>query len=89
MPRLMKGYEVEWCKGVPVDPESGDADLDAADMHIRDFLTLEQARKFAKEKLSEDWFGSVRITPFELVPFEPGYPGLTREYTGESEYIDE
>jgi hypothetical protein len=88
MARLLKGYEVEWCKSVPVDPESGDADLDRADMHIADFADIRAARKFAKSKLKEDWFGSVRVTPFELVPFEPGYPGLTREYTGESEYVE-
>jgi hypothetical protein len=88
MVRLMKGYEVEWCAGCPVDPESGDTDLDAADMRIKDFADLKAARRFAKKKLAEDFFGSVRITPFELQPYEPGYPGLTREYIGEPEYIE-
>jgi hypothetical protein len=86
--RLLKGYEVEWCKGVPVDEESGDADLDAADMRIKDFADLEAARRFARKKLPEDWFGSVRITPFELQPYEPGYPGLCKEYVGNPEYIE-
>jgi hypothetical protein len=88
MARLMNGYEVEWCAGVPVDEESGDADLDRADMRIEDFADIKAARRFAKKKLKEDWFGSVRITPFALEPFEPGYPGLTKEYTGEPEYIE-
>jgi hypothetical protein len=88
MTRLMKGWEVEWCKNVPVDKESGDADIDRADMHCRDFATKEQAMAFAKKKLPEDWFGSVRVTEFALEPFEPGYPGLTKEYVGQTEYIE-
>lgn len=87
--RLLKGYEVEWCVDVPTDKESDDADLDNADLRIKDFAKLDDARKFAKAKLPDDWFGQVSITPFEMVPFEPGYPGLTREYTGEPEYITE
>ena len=90
MARLHEGYEVEWCAGCPVDAESGDTDLDAADMRIKDFpkSQLEQARAFARRKLEEDFFGSVRITPFELQPYEPGYPGLTKEYVGDPEYIE-
>jgi len=30
-------------------------------------------KRFAKEKLKVDWFGSVRITEFFMEPFEPGY----------------
>lgn len=90
MARLMKGWEVEWCAGCPVDKETGDTDLDAADMRAKDF-PLDQKDKalaFAKERLKEDFFGSVRVTEFYLEPFEPGYPGLTREYVGESEYVE-
>ena len=86
MARLLKGYEVEWCAGCPV--VDGDTDLDRADMRIEDFTDLKAARRFARKKLEDDFFGSVRITPFEYQPYEPGYPGLTREYTGEPEYIE-
>lgn len=88
MARLMKGWEVEWCSHVPVI--DGDAQLDDAVMHFKDF-PIEQKDKaveFAKKKLEIDWFGSVRITEFYMEPFEPGYPGLTREYSGQPEYID-
>lgn len=59
-------------------------------MRCRDFPSRTKARRFAKRLIYErkDWFGSVRLTPFEMQPFEPGYPGLTREYVGESEFIE-
>lgn len=88
MDRLLRGYEVEWCAGCPVDEESGDTDLDRADMRCKDFADLKAARRFAKKKVGDDFFGSVRITPFEYQPYEPGYPGLCKEYTGESEYVE-
>ena len=85
--KMMKGWEVEWCQGVPKDPETGDNDLDAADMRYRDFPLdkKEEAMAFAKEKLEIDYFGSVRINEFELVPL---YPGLTREYVGKEEFVE-
>lgn len=83
---MRKGFEVEWCAGCPV--RDGETDLDNADMRIAEFEDIKAARRFAKKKLPQDFFGSVRITQFELQPFEPGYPGLTKEYIGEPEYID-
>ncbi len=81
-----KGWEVEWCANVPKD-EDGENLLDDADYRIKDFLTREAAIKFAKKIFPKDWFGGVKITPFTLVPIEPGYPGLEKEY-GESEYCE-
>ena len=85
MTRLMKGWEVEWCSEVPL--VDGENDLDAADMRYRDFPLdkKEEAMAFAKEKLEIDYFGSVRINEFELVPL---YPGLTREYVGKEEFVE-
>lgn len=84
--RLLKGWEVEWCAGCPV--VDGDTDLDNADMRFADFSNKADAMKFAEKMLEVDFFGSVRVTQFEMVPFEPGYPGLTREYVGEPDYVD-
>lgn len=88
MANLMKGWEVEWCSDVPVI--DGDAQLDDAKMHFKDFPLDKKAEAvaFAKEKVKDDWFGSVRITEFEMVPYEPGYPGLCREHVGQPEYIE-
>ena len=84
---LAKGFEVEWCAGVPKD-EDGENDLDSADYRIRDFATIEAARVHAKKVFPKDWFGSVRITPFEMVPYEEGRPAKFKEYSGESEHYE-
>jgi hypothetical protein len=88
-PRLTKGWEVEWCAGCPV--RDGDTMLDEADMRFEDFPTKEPAMKRAQEILDsgKDFFGCVRVTEFEYVPYEPGYPGTYREHIGEPEYVDE
>jgi len=67
----MKGYEVEWCSDVPVI--DGDAQLDDARMHFKDFPLnqKDKAVAFAKEKLKVDWFGSVRITEFFMERLSP------------------
>lgn len=83
---LSKGWEVEWCAGCPI--VDGETMMDDADMRCRDFADKERALKFAAIKLKEDFFGSVRVVEFELQPYEPGYPGLTKEYISEPEYID-
>lgn len=83
--KLMKGWEVEWCAGVPL--VDGENDLDNADMRFKDFSDKAKALEFAKKMLEKDWFGSVRVTEFEMQPFAPGYPGLTREYVRDSEYV--
>lgn len=85
--KLMKGFEVEWITDVPVN-EFGDADYDAATYHTADFADLEKAREYAKKVLPLDFCGSVHITPYELVPYVPGRPGLYKEYTGEVEHIE-
>lgn len=85
--QLMRGWEVEWCAGCPV--VDGDTDLDRADMHYADFSNKEDAMKFAAEKLPQDFFGSVRVTEFRMEPLVCGHPRpLTREYVGDSEYVD-
>lgn len=85
MSRLLKGWEVEWCAGCP--ERDGDTDLDAADMRFRDFATRDAAMKYAQEVLPKDFFGQVTVNEFEMVPFEPGFPGLTRDYLGQPEHI--
>jgi hypothetical protein len=82
--RLRKGFEVEWVPHVPI-LDTGEADIDNATVKHRDFADIESARIFAKLVLDEDFFGSVAITPFEYVPFEPGFPLLDKEYTGDGE----
>lgn len=84
--RLMRGWEVEWCAGCPV--VDGETMLDDADMRFADFSNKEDAIAFAKKVLERDFFGSVRVTEFEMQPYEPGYPGLCREYIADPEYID-
>lgn len=84
--KIKKGWEVEWCAGCPV--RDGETILDEADMRIADFSKKNDALKFARRMLTKDFFGSVRVTQFEMQPYEPGYPGLTREYISEAEYVD-
>lgn len=82
----MRGFEVEWCAGCPV--RDGETDLDNADIRFQDFKDLAAARRYAKRMLKKDFFGSVQINEFVMEPFEPGYPGLTKEYIGKTEYVD-
>lgn len=84
--RLMAGWEVEWCAGCPV--RDGETDLDNADMRFADFSNKEDAVAYANKVLAKDFFGSVLVTQFEMQPFEPGYPGLTREYVSDPEYVE-
>jgi hypothetical protein len=86
--KLERGFEVEWCSKLPVD-EFGSSDFDRATMNCVDFATIEDARVFAKEIYPKDMIGEVRITEFEMVPYEPGLPGTYAEYIGESEYYSE
>lgn len=90
LPPLDRGWEVEWCSHIPrvKDDEGNDteeADLDGASIHACDFLTLTVARAFAKKVFPEDQFGCVRITQFEMLPYEPGSRAKYREYIGPSE----
>lgn len=92
-PRLEAGWEVEWCANVPkVKDDDGndteESDLDAADIRIRDFATLEAARTFARQVFPKDWFGSVRITRFHMELYEAGYTAKFKEYDGEPEYYE-
>jgi hypothetical protein len=84
-PRIMKGFEVEWCDNLPIDG-NGYPDVDAASHSFRDFASRENAVAFAKTV--RDYWGAPRITPFELVPYDDGQPvRLTRKY-GDEEVTD-
>lgn len=85
---IAKGWEVEWCASVPRN-ESGDLEIDLADYRTEDCRDKESAVRLAQSKLPEDFFGSVRVTPFELVPLFPGARVTTREYTAEAEHIED
>lgn len=80
--RLLRGWEVEWCAGCPV--VDGDTDIDAADMRFRDFATQAAAMDFARKVYKDSFFGCAMVNEFYLEPFEPGFPGLTREYVGQA-----
>ena len=83
---LKRGFEVEWCAGCPV--RDGETIMDAADWRFKDFADKPAAMAFAAKVLPKDFFGSVRVTEFEMQPYEPGYPGLCREHIGDPEYVD-
>ena len=83
--QLDRGFEVEWCAELPGDGFGG-ADFDRAKFVREDFATLEQARLRAIEVYPRDCCGQVVITEFEMLQYEPGYPGKYAEYIGESEY---
>lgn len=85
---MMSGFEVEWCENVPTFPD-GSSDIDAIDWLRRDFSKQDEAVAFAKDRLPFDGFGSVRVTPFEMEEIEPGACAYHREYTGDSEHIEE
>lgn len=92
-----RGWKVEWCAGVPLD-EFGDAILDAGDYRREVFADREAADKRAREVYPNDFFGSVQITPVELIdPYADIHEGTMRrtrpehyqwEVVGESEYYD-
>lgn len=85
--QLDRGFEVEWCSDMPGD-ESGDCYPDRATYECRDFKSIEDARVFAKEIYPSDVCGSVSITEFQRVPYEPGFPATYAEYIGEPEYYE-
>jgi DNA primase catalytic subunit len=86
-PVLNEGWEVEWCVSVPMN-EFGEADHDSADRRFQDFKTEGEARAFAVKVLPSDWYGGVRLTPFYTEPYNDGYPGGSREYSADAEYIE-
>jgi hypothetical protein len=74
-------FEVEWCTAVPDRPDGG-SDWDRASYSSRDFQTADKALDFAA------WIGprslcEVRVREFELVPYDDGGPGASREYLQE------
>lgn len=71
------GFEVEWTTDVPT--RDGESFFDEGKVHTRNFRTLAEAEKFAAEIFEQDFFGGVRITEFEKVPYEEG-PGHYYEY---------
>lgn len=83
-PKLMHGYEVQWCSKLPIIPGTNDADMDAAEYTIRDFAGQSDAVRFAKEVLPKDAFGAVLVTEFEMQEYEPGIPAWHREYVADA-----
>lgn len=85
---IKSGWEVEWCANLPRN-EFGDADIDNADFRTRDFSEQAKALDFAREMLSKDAFGSVRVTPFEMEEYEPGCGAYHKVFTADSEHIED
>ncbi len=87
-----KAYEVEWADNLPIDPETGDAELDAVKYKRRIVKTLELARELAKRYWPETTkaFGVVEITPVEFIdPYEENIYRLFRwEACGDSEFYE-
>lgn len=86
---LKAGWEVEWCTHIPLIPGTQDGDLDMATYMRSDFADKAAALAFAAKVFQEDKFGCVRVSQFEMVAWEPGWPKTRREYIGEPEYVDE
>lgn len=85
---MKTGFEVEWCETITTYPD-GSMDIDRIPWLKRDFPTYEAAVAFAQDRLPHDCFSSVRITPFEMVLVEPRYRAVHKEYTGDSEHIEQ
>lgn len=85
-PALGSGYEIEWCESCP-DDGFGGLDIDQAAMVVERFATLEEARKVALERLSQDVFGAVLIRDF----FWQAYDEYDLPYFGHENgsYIEE
>lgn len=83
----MRGWEVETCVNLPPTPE-GEADYDNATYKCYEVDTHEQALALANRLLPNDCFGAIEVNEFYREPYEPGFPGLRKEYIGESEYVE-
>ena len=89
-PKLMKGFEVEWCVELPIVPGTkNDADIDRAKYARTDFADKPVAMAFAKTVLPKDCFGAVRVTEFEMQEIEPGVPAWDREYVADPDEVSE
>lgn len=84
----MSGFEVEWCSKLPLFAD-GSCDIDHATYLTQDFATEPEAIAYAREVLPKDCFGVVRVTPFEMQEIEPGIRAYRREFTADSEHIED
>ena len=88
IPKLMKGFEVEWCVELPIVPGTkNDADIDRAKYARADFADKPAAMAYAKSVLPKDCFGAVRVTEFEMQEIEPGVRAWDRDYVADSEEV--
>ena len=89
-----KAWEVDWCKDVPVNKTTGDAEHDKADNRLAYFTNLDEAEKYGVKIFHEDFFGVVRITPVAFTPYEEldarKYPHAGFwDHCGETIYIED
>jgi len=89
--KLMRGFEVEWCKNIPITtyPDgSTDADIDGATYGYKRFATMKEARLFALEISKTSEWGTANIHEFEMVAPHREFPSLYEtEYIGESSHV--
>jgi len=85
-PQPKEGFEITWVIDQPPD-EHGDCDPDLwvyGQAYVADH---DEAIALAKKQLAVDCIGETTVTPYAIVPYEPGWPGTYLEVTGDTEYI--
>ena len=65
-----RAWHVDWCAGIPLDPETGDGDLDNADYRTETFWLEPDANERARKVLPLDAFGSVSVTAVEFLAYD-------------------
>lgn len=92
-----RAFEVEWCTKIPIDPETGEGDMDGCEYARRFVGTIDEALAEAKEVYPLDKFGVVTVTEVEWIdPYEEriaalyrwDYVGDSRHYSGEDGFDD-
>lgn len=80
-------WEVEWFHNPPVDPETGDSDVDRAPRFVRWFKTHDAAMRFArKTAASPDVWGHVAVVKQSLECVEDNV--WDWENVGQVEYVE-
>ena len=88
-----RAWCVDWCAGIPIDPETGDGDIDNADDRTEVFWTKAKADKRANEVAPHDAWGQAGVTHVEFTAYDENdarrYPHVGFwEPMGEPEYIE-
>lgn len=87
-----RAYEVEWADYLPLNPETGDAELDLVQYKRRIVRSIDSARKVARQVYPDSTraFGVVMITPVEFTdPYGDNiYRTFRWEAIGDTEYYE-